>query len=312
MTRGDEMRLSFVIPVKDEEQSLRTLYSEILENIPSYEYEIIFIDDGSKDNSYNEIKNICEIDENVSVIHFRKNFGKSEALNRGFRKVTGDIVFTMDADLQDNPSDIPTFIKKINEGYDLVNGWKVKRVDPFTKTIPSKIFNFITSICCGLKLHDYNCGYKAYKREVLYEIDVYGELHRYIPALVASKGFTIAEIPVNHRARRFGKSKYGCKRFLRGYLDLMTVLLVTRFNRSPLYLFGGIGSLSLGIGFLLGIYLTILRVCKLIYLSNRPILFLAILLIIVGLQFISIGLIGELLVNQARKLNRNDYSSVKR
>jgi len=304
------MKLSFVIPVLNETESLPTLYSEILQNIPNYDYEIIFIDDGSTDNSHDVIKNISEKDTNVSIIRFRKNFGKAEALRKGFSAVTGDIVFTMDADLQDNPADIPAFIAKIIEGYDLVNGWKVKRADPLTKTIPSKIFNLITSWCIGLRLHDYNCGFKAYKRDVLYEIDVYGELHRYIPALAHNKGFKIAEIPVHHRPRRFGKSKYGFKRFMRGYLDLMTVLLVTRFKRSPLYLFGGIGSLSLGVGVLLGIYLTVLRICKVIYLSNRPLLFLAILLIIVGLQFISIGLIGELLVNQARKLNKKDNSSI--
>jgi len=304
------MKLSFVIPVKDEVENLNPLYSEILQNIAGYDYEIVFIDDGSTDGSREVINAIIAGDNNVSLITFRKNFGKSEALSRGFKAIKGDIVFTMDADLQDNPADIPAFIQKINGGYDLVNGWKKKRRDPLTKRIPSKIFNFITSLCVGLKLYDYNCGFKAYKPEVIHEIDIYGEMHRYIPALAHAKGFKIAEIAVNHRPRIHGRSKFGFKRFLRGYLDLMTVLLVTKFNRSPLYLFGSIGTITLSLGVLIGIYLTVLRICKVIYLSNRPILFLAILLIIVGLQFISVGLIGELLVNQTRKFNKKDGSSV--
>jgi len=304
------MKLSFVIPVKDEAENLQPLYTEILQNITDYEYEIVFVDDGSTDTSRNEIDTIIAKDEKVSLIAFRKNFGKSEALSKGFNAVSGDIIFTMDADLQDNPTDIPNFIKKILEGYDLVNGWKVKRRDPLTKRIPSKIFNFITSLCVGLKLHDYNCGFKAYKPEVIHEIDVYGEMHRYIPALAHAKGFKITEIPVNHRPRIHGRSKFGFQRFLRGYLDLLTVLLVTKFRKSPLYLFGSIGTISLSIGVLLGIYLSVLRIFKVIYLSNRPILFLLMLLIIVGLQFISVGLIGELLVNQTRKFNKKDGSSI--
>ncbi|MCL1827696.1 MAG: glycosyltransferase, partial [Candidatus Cloacimonetes bacterium] len=203
------------------------------------------------------------------------------------------------------------FIEKINEGYDLVSGWKYDRHDPIEKRLPSKLFNRVTARLSGVKLHDFNCGFKAYTKEVVKSIDVYGEMHRYIPALALAKGFSVTEIPVHHRPRKFGKSKYGMERYLRGYLDLLTVKLVTGFSRSPLYLFGGTGSLLFGAGFLLGIYLSFMRIFLSVYLSNRPLLFLAILLMIVGLQFISIGLIGELLVSQTRKLNQNNHVSIK-
>ncbi|MCK9330296.1 MAG: glycosyltransferase family 2 protein [Candidatus Cloacimonetes bacterium] len=305
------MKISFVIPVFNEAESLQILYQEIIENIVNYDYEIIFIDDGSIDNSFEVLNNLAHTDNNLKIIKFRRNFGKSAALYFGFQYCTGDIVFTMDADLQDNPQEIPTFIEKINLGWDLVTGWKKKRKDPISKTLPSKFFNFITSKTFNLKLHDYNCGFKAYKREVINELDIYGEMHRYIPALAIAKGFSVTEIEVNHRERRFGKSKFGFERYLRGFLDLMTVKLVTTFNRSPLYLFGGIGTIISGLGIFIALYLTIMRFMKLIYLTNRPLLFLSILLIIVGLQFISIGLIGELLVNQSRKLNNNNTVSIK-
>jgi glycosyltransferase involved in cell wall biosynthesis len=304
------MKLSFVIPVFNEEASLEILCDEIKSVTAQYEYEIIFIDDGSTDKSYQILKTLAEKDPNLKVVKFRRNFGKSAALNVGFKKSKGEIVFTMDADLQDNPSDIPAFIQKINDGWDVVTGWKRKRKDPLSKRIPSKLFNRVVSFTFGLRLHDYNCGFKAYRREVLYEIDVYGEMHRYIPALALAKGFRVTEIPVNHRARSFGKSKYGFERYLRGCLDLLTVKLVTQFNRSPLYLFGGIGTLLSGAGFLIGLYLSALKILNIAAISNRPLLFLAILLIIVGLQFISIGLIGELLINQSRKINKNDTVSI--
>ena len=311
--RGAEMtqNISIVIPIYNEEKSLVLLYNEILEHTAAFNYEIIFVDDGSIDKSFSVISSIAEKDKNVKIIRFRRNFGKAAALNIGFRHSTSDIILTMDADLQDDASEIPAFVEKINQGWDVVSGWKKKRFDPLSKRLPSKVFNAVSSLVFKKKLHDYNCGFKAYKREVLYEIDVYGEMHRYIPALAIAKGFTVTEIPVNHRARQFGKSKFGNERYLRGYLDLLTVKLVTGYNRSPLYLFGGIGSLLFTTGFLVGLYLSIIRLFKSVYLSNRPLLFLSILLIIVGLQFISIGLIGELIVNQTRKFNKNDSFSVK-
>lgn len=305
------MKLSFIIPALNEDESLEILYHEILQNIPNYDYEIIFIDDGSTDNTLQIMKDLASKDSNIKVISFRKNFGKSSALQVGFEQACGDIVFTMDADLQDNPKEIPHFIAAINEGNDLVTGWKLKRHDPISKTLPSKLFNAVTSHTFKLKLHDYNCGFKAYRNVVVKEIDVYGEMHRYVPALAKAKGFKVKELVVEHRARQYGKSKFGIERYLRGYLDLMTVKLVTDYSRSPLYLFGGIGTLLALVGFIISLYLVILRIFHIAYLSNRPILFFAVLLMVVGVQFISIGLIGELLVNQNRKMNRDRNISIK-
>ena len=201
------MDLSFVIPVFNEEKSLKALYQKILENIGNQSYEIIFIDDGSTDNSSKILQEIVNDDNNVQVVEFRTNFGKSASLQTGFDKAQGDIVITLDADLQDDPVEIPRFIEKINEGYDLVAGWKKHRKDSITKTIPSKIFNLVTSLIFRLKLHDYNCGFKAYRKEVIKSINIYGELHRYIPALAKARGYKICEIPVTHHKRKFGKSK---------------------------------------------------------------------------------------------------------
>ena len=306
------MKLSFIIPVFNEEESLERLYSEILENIKNKDYEIIFIDDGSSDKSFNIMERLAKRDKRVKIIKFRKNFGKSASLQTGFENAKGDIIFTMDADLQDNPIEIPDFIEKIEEGYDLVTGWKKKRKDPISKTIPSKFFNFITSRSFKLKLHDYNCGFKAYKKDVINEIDIYGEMHRYIPAIVHTKGFRVTEIPVEHRPREFGRSKYGVERYLRGFLDLLTVKLLTSFTHSPLYLFGRIGSTFSIIGFLIGLYLTVMKYAFHQPLYNRPLLFLSILMIMVGLQFFSIGLLGELIVNQSRDKNKKKIISIEK
>ncbi|NQV16994.1 MAG: glycosyltransferase family 2 protein [Armatimonadetes bacterium] len=306
------MKLSFIIPVFNEEQSLQPLYSEILGNIENYKHEIIFIDDGSSDASFAVMKELAAKDKNVKIIKFRKNFGKAASLDAGFEAAKGDIIFTMDADLQDDPKEIINFIKKIEQGYDLVSGWKKKRKDPIHKTFPSKLFNAITAKFFRLKLHDYNCGFKAYRKEVIKELDIYGEMHRYIPALADSKGFKITEIPVNHRSRKFGKSKYGIERYIRGFLDLLTVKLVTSYTHSPLYLFGRIGTTFSIIGFLIGLYLTIMKFWFHQPLYNRPLLYLSILLIMLGLQFFSIGLIGELLVNQNRKQNKSKTISIEK
>ncbi|MBT3168345.1 MAG: glycosyltransferase family 2 protein [Candidatus Cloacimonetes bacterium] len=306
------MKLSFVIPVFNEQDSLKILHSEILENIKKYKYEIIFIDDGSNDDSFQIMTELAKKDENVKIIKFRKNFGKSAALQTGFDVANGEIVFTMDADLQDNPKEIPNFITKIEAGFDLVTGWKVKRRDPINKTWPSKIFNSVTSKTFGLKLHDYNCGFKAYQKSVINEIDVYGEMHRYIPALAIAKGFTVAEIPIEHRKREFGKSKYGIERYLRGFLDLLTVKLVTGYIRSPLYLFGRIGATFGLIGLIITIYLSVMKFWFSAPLSNRPLLYLGTLLIIIGLQFFSIGLLGELIVNQGRNHTKKKNISIEK
>ena len=305
------MKLSFVIPVYNEDQSLKQLYSEIIENTSNMKYEIIFVDDGSTDNSFNIMQELAKKDKNVKIIRFRKNFGKAAGLQSGFDAITGDIIFTMDADLQDDASEIPNFLKKLDEGYDLVTGWKKKRKDPISKTGPSKLFNSIVSSSFGLKLHDFNCGFKAYRKEVVEELDIYGEMHRYVPALAHAKGFKVAEIPVHHRSRKFGKSKYGAERYLRGFLDLLTVKLVTGYIHSPLYLFGRIGSTFSLAGILIGLYLTIMKLGFGQPLYNRPLLYLSTLLIILGLQFFSIGLLGELIVNQNRKGNRLNKITIK-
>lgn len=304
------MDLSFLIPVYNEAESLKILYNEIIENLHGKSYEIIFIDDGSTDRSYEIMKELAGRDKQVKVIKFRRNFRKAAALQAGFNAVAGDIVFTMDADLQDNPVEIPRFIEKLEEGYDLVTGWKKKRKDPLSKRLPSKLFNSVTSKTIGLKLHDYNCGFKAYRKELVKELDIYGEMHRYIPALAHAKGFKVAEIVVDHRAREFGKSKYGNERYIRGFLDLLTVKFVTGFTSSPLYLFGRLGLLCSFLGIITGIYLTVMKYFFMQPLANRPLLFLAILLIMVGLQFISVGLLGELIVNQTRKNQKMQQISV--
>ncbi len=304
------MKLSFVIPVFNEQDSLEQMYSEIIENIKIYEYEIIFIDDGSTDKSFKILQKLAVDDMNVKIIKFRKNFGKSAGLNVGFEAAQGDIVFTMDADLQDDPKEIEQFIKKLDEGYDMVTGWKVKRRDPISKTWPSKLYNKVTSQTFKLKLHDYNCGYKAYKKEVIDKLDIYGEMHRYIPALANSLGFKVAEIPVHHRKREYGKTKYGSERYLRGFLDLLTVKLVTGYIHSPLYLFGRIGFGFGFVGFIIALYLSIMKLGFGIPLYNRPLLYLGTLLMIIGLQFFSIGLLGELIINRNRDGNRKKNISI--
>ncbi|MBN1949126.1 MAG: glycosyltransferase [Candidatus Cloacimonetes bacterium] len=294
------MKLSFVIPVFNEEQSLNRLHREIAENVRENEYEIIFVDDGSEDGSFYRLTELAGKDKRIKVLKFRRNFGKAAALQAGFDYANGEIIFTLDADLQDNPREIPNFLDKLEAGYDLVTGWKRKRKDPVSKTLPSRFFNFVTSSSFGLKLHDYNCGFKAYRREVVKELDLYGEMHRYIPALAHARGFRVGEIPVEHRQREFGHSKYGAERYIRGFLDLLTVKLVTGFGHNPLHLFGKIGTTLSLIGFLTGLYLTVMKFLFDQPLANRPLLFLAVLLIMVGLQFFSIGLLGELIVSRTR------------
>ena len=306
------MKLSFVIPAYNEAESLESLSNEIKESVGDHQYEIIFIDDGSTDNSLAIMQKLSEHDKNIKVISFRKNFGKAAGLQTGFDFATGDVVFSMDADLQDDPSEIPNFLKKLDEGYDLVTGWKQKRQDPLGKTLPSKLANNVMSNSFKLKLHDYNCGFKAYRKEVVQEIDIYGEMHRYVPALAFSKGFKVAEIPVHHRKRSFGKSKYGFERFFRSFLDLLSVKLVTAYTHSPLYFFGRVGLGFSLIGFLIGVYLATLKYFFHQPLSNRPLLFLSILMIMVGIQIFSVGLLAELIVNQNRAINKKTTVSIRK
>jgi len=294
------MKISYVIPLLNEEESIRQLYEEIIRYNPYTDYEIIFIDDGSTDKSYEILSLLAETDDKVKPVRFRRNFGKAAALQVGFTLASGEYVFTMDADLQDDPSQIPGFLSKMAEGFDLVSGWKKKRQDPLYKTLPSKLFNYITGKTFNLKIKDFNCGYKLYKKEVVKELNLYGEMHRYIPVLADALGYRVGEIPVNHRKREFGKSKYGWERYLRGFFDLLTVKMVTRYVKSPLYLFGRVGIASSLLGILLTGYLTILKVFYGHPLTNRPLLFLGILMILAGLQFFSMGLISELIINRSQ------------
>ncbi len=298
------MLLSFVIPVLNEVESLKQLYHEIIQNTGIHSYEIIFIDDGSTDGSFEIMEELAKADALVRVIKFRRNFGKAAALQKGFDLAQGEVIFTMDADLQDDPVEIPAFLAKLEEGYDLVSGWKKKRHDPWHKRVPSKLFNSVTAQTFHLKLKDYNCGFKAYRKELVKELSLYGEMHRYIPALAHALGFKVGEIAVQHRARQFGKSKYGMERYLRGFFDLLTVKMVTQYVKSPLYLFGRIGLVSTVLGSIITLYLAVLKIFYGVPLSNRPLLFLGMLLILGGLQFVSLGLISELIVNRIRPTDK--------
>ena len=303
-------QISIIIPVFNEEDSLQELFSEISQALRDFSiYEVIFIDDGSSDNSFNVMQKIADIDNRVSAIQLYKNYGKADALSIGFKHAKGDIIVTMDADLQDNPSEIVRLIKKIEEGWDLVSGWKKKRKDPWSKRIPSKLFNFTTRHLTGINIHDFNCGLKAYRRKVINALNIYGGLHRYIPAIVGGKGFSVTEIEVNHRSRKYGITKYGGNRLLHGFFDLFTMLFTNKYFNRPLHFFGFIGLVVFFIGFIINIYLTI-GWFQGVWISNRPIFFLGILFSIIGVQFFSIGLLGELFIkntNQFEKKVRSIY-----
>ncbi len=301
--------LSIVIPCFNEEGSLPELIERLTKSLVSYgdSYEIIFVDDGSTDAGFDIIRKAHGEDARIKAIRFRRNFGKSAALSAGFCEAAGEVVMTMDADLQDDPDEIGNFIAKLNEGYDLVTGWKKNRHDPLEKTLPSRFFNTITAKLTGIPIHDFNCGFKAYRREVLPEIEIYGELHRYIPVLAKQRGFRIAELPVKHSPRLFGKSKYGLERYIRGATDLLTILFLTKYMQRPAHLFGGGGIVLGGLGFAICLYMTGLWLAGQGPIGNRPLLLFGVLLLITGMQFISTGLIGELLTKHSDKRGR-DYT----
>lgn len=301
--------VSVVIPLLNEVESLGELsrrLEEVLQRFAPNNWDVLFIDDGSTDGSYDEIQRIHTRNQRFTAIRFRRNYGKSAALAVGFAHVEGDIVITMDADLQDDPNEIPALITKLEEGYDLVSGWKRKRYDPWHKTMPSKLFNVVTSMMSGIKLHDFNCGLKAYRRDVVKTVQVYGEMHRYIPALAHWDGFRVTEIPVQHHERKFGVSKFGMSRFLKGFLDLLTVMFTTRYVKRPLHFFGAVGTLFALIGFITDTWLVVEWFLGRTSLSNRPLALFGVAMIIVGVQLISIGLIGELIVKQ--NLEHERYS----
>lgn len=295
-------RVSVVIPLLNEEESLKELHSRLKAVFAGMRstYELIFVDDGSTDRSFEVLKELRAGDKNVKIIRFRRNFGKSAALSVAFREAAGEFIITMDADLQDDPDEIPGLIAALGDTYDLVSGWKKKRYDPITKTIPSKFFNFVTGKMTGIPIHDFNCGLKAYRKEVAKSVHVYGELHRYIPALAHWAGFRVTEKVVQHHARKYGTTKFGLNRFIYGFLDLLTVLFTTRYIRRPLHLFGIWGMIALALGTLIDGWLSVEWFLGLTSLSNRPLFLLGFLLIIIGVQFISFGLLGEMMSRQEK------------
>lgn len=299
--------LSVVIPLLNEQESLAELASRIDAAIGSRPYEILFVDDGSTDGSWDVIASLAAADPRIKGIRFRRNYGKSLALQKGFERARGKYIATMDADLQDDPNELPAMFAMLDSGYDLVSGWKQVRHDPISKTIPSKFFNGVTSRLSGIELHDFNCGLKVYKRDVIESIDLYGEMHRYIPLLAKWQGFSkIGEKVVTHHARKYGKTKFGLSRFMNGFLDLITLMFIHTYMSKPMHFFGTLGFVSLSTGGAIVTYLAFMRVFYDVYLSNRPLLLFGILLLVMGVQLFSIGFVGEMLNNsekRSRKVN---------
>ncbi|MFI5134016.1 MAG: glycosyltransferase family 2 protein [Chitinophagales bacterium] len=310
------MDISIVIPLLNEAESLPELsaWIEKVMNDNHYSYEIIFVDDGSADNSWTVIEELRTKNQNVKGIRFQRNYGKSAALNEGFRAAQGDVVITMDADLQDSPDEIPELRKMILEGgYDLVSGWKKKRHDnTLTKNIPSRFFNWVTRRVSKIKLHDFNCGLKAYKNKVVKSIEVYGEMHRYIPVLAKWSGFKkIGEKVVEHRARKYGKSKFGWRRFVNGFLDLLSITFVGKFSKRPMHFFGLWGTIFFLIGLVISAYLIVSKLIDNSFaLTNRPGFYLALTTLILGMQLFLAGFLGELISRNAP--GRNSYNVEKR
>ena len=303
--------LSIIVPVLNERESLPQLLAEIVRvgERHGIEQEVIFVDDGSRDGSWETVGELASQNASVSGIRFRRNFGKAAALTAGMRAARGDLVMMMDADLQDDPAEIPNFMDKLNEGFDVVNGWKQRRLDPWHKVYPSRVFNWMIGRLTGLKLHDHNCGLKLFRAEVFREITIYGELHRFIPVLAHARGFRVTEISVHHRERKFGQSKYGVRRFLRGFLDLLTVKFLTGFGQRPQHMLGAIGLLFLGLGFLGLGYLAVLwllmnlpplwggKLLEASPIGPRPLLAYSVAAALLGGQSLSLGLLAELIVS---------------
>ncbi|MBM2821299.1 MAG: glycosyltransferase family 2 protein [Thermoleophilia bacterium] len=291
--------ISVVVPLLNEEHSLEVLYREIADALDSQSqpFEVVFVDDGSTDGSMDVLTRLNAETTNVVVVHLRRNFGKAAALQAGFLEARGDIVVTIDADLQDDPAEIPPLLAKLGEGFDLVSGWKTRRNDPFARRLFSRLFNWATAVVSGVRLHDVNCGLKAYRAEVLHGMRIYGELHRFIPVLASYRGFRVAEIPVNHRARQHGSSRYGPERYLRGFFDLLSVTFMGRYRHRPLHLFGGLGVLMGAVGFVILLYLTVIWLWG-AGIGNRPLLTLGVLLMVVGIQLVSLGLLSEMITSQ--------------
>ncbi|WP_145373262.1 glycosyltransferase family 2 protein [Maioricimonas rarisocia] len=312
--------LSIIVPVLNESESLVELHRQILESCTAGDiaFEVIFVDDGSTDGSWEVINRLADEDERVFGIRFRRNFGKAAALTAGMRAIRGDVVMTMDADLQDDPAEIPKFLERLDEGYDVVNGWKERRLDPWHKVYPSKVFNGMVGYLTGLHLHDHNCGLKLFRNDVAGELRLYGEMHRFVPVLAFARGFRVTEVPVHHRPREFGHSKYGVRRFLRGFLDLLTVKFLIGFGQRPQHALGAMGLFFFAIGMLGLGYLSVLWILMNVVgvfaaepIGSRPLLAYSVAATLLGAQALSLGLLAELIVaNTGRE--RDTYSVAER
>lgn len=294
--------LSIVIPVYNEVRNIKSLHEKLVPVLfrLNKRYEIIFVDDGSTDGTAEALSRLRSQSANIRVVELRRNFGKSSALREGFARASGAVVITLDGDLQDEPAEIPRFLKKLDEGFDVVSGWKFRRHDPLGKRLPSKVFNALTARLTGVRIHDFNCGFKAYRQEAAKSLNLFGDRHRYIPALAAWQGYRVGEIKVEHHPRRFGKSKYGSDRLLRGLFDLLTIKFLITFTKRPLHFFGKLGLACIIPGLLSGAYLVALRLLD-YKIGDRPLLILSVLLTILGVQFISMGLLGEMITSDARQ-----------
>lgn len=304
------MDISVVIPLLNEEESLKELNDWILQVMKSnhFTFEIIYVDDGSTDRSWQVIEGLSQENESVKGIRFLRNYGKSAALQEGFKMTSGDVVITMDADLQDSPDEIPELYRMVmEEGYDMVSGWKKKRFDPISKTIPSKLFNYTTRVISGIKLHDFNCGLKSYRSDVVKAIDVYGEMHRYIPVIAKWAGFRkIGEKVVQHRKRKYGVTKFGIDRFVKGYLDLLSITFTSRFIQRPMHFFGFLGSLLFFAGFVIAGYLAYAKVFLAAYrMTERPLFYFGLLAMILGTQLFTAGFLGEMITRSSKETNQH-------
>ena len=308
----NRQRVSFVIPMMNENETVATLLAEISSvcKAESIDQQVIFVDDGSTDNTWDIVRELAANDSTVDAIRFRRNFGKAAALAAGFEIATGEIVITMDADLQDDPKEIPRFLAKLRDGLDVVSGWKRVRHDPWHKVLPSRVFNWLVSRLTGVNLHDHNCGFKAYRREIFDQVKLYGEHHRFVPVLAAARGWKVGEIEVEHHPREFGQSKYGVSRIIKGFLDLLTVYFLTSFGRRPLHLIGSIGLLSFALGAIGMMWLTAVRIISWqsesmtdIHLTEKAVFYYCILAVLLGSQLLLAGLLAELMVSLARNSN---------
>ena len=297
--------ISVVVPVRDEEQTVAPLHDELVAALEGRgePWEVVFVDDGSRDGTHVALVRLHDRVDNVKVVRLRRNAGKAAALDAGLRESEGDVVVTIDGDLQDDPAEIPRLLAKLDEGFDLVTGWKARRNDPLVRRVLSRVFNTVTGWVSGLRLHDMNCGLKAFRAEVARELDLYGELHRFVPVLAHDLGFRVTEIAVNHRPREHGRSRYGMERYVRGFLDLLTVSFMSRYRHRPLHLFGGLGLLLTAVGGAILVYLTIVKLTG-EAIGRRPLLLLGVLLVVVGIQFLSLGLLSELVTSQHRERMR--------